>query len=121
MSRYGSMKEFLSAREKQNEVVVRNADRVMKRLLSVDSLAYSRGALTEQVKEIAGLTASLVLRCDDCIAWHVYRCFETGVSREQLVEALGIGSLVGGSITIPHIRRAMVLWESMEEETLEDR
>lgn len=117
MPEYRSMNEFLENRGKQNEIMVKCADRVMKRMLSVDSMAYKEGALSEQVKEIAGLAASLVLRCDDCIAWHVHRCFETGVTREQLVEVLGIGNLVGGTITIPHIRRALLLWESIEEET----
>jgi AhpD family alkylhydroperoxidase len=117
MSEYRSLKEFLSLRDEQNGTLVRGADRILKRVLSVDSSAYAPGALEEGMKELLGLTASLVLRCDDCIAWHVHRCIETGVSREQFTEALGIGAVVGGTITIPHIRRAMVLWES---EHLED-
>lgn len=120
MPEYRSMNEFLENRGKQNETMVRSADRVMKRMLSVDSIAYREGALSEQVKEMVGLAASLVLRCDDCIAWHVHRCHETGVKREQFVEVLGIGNVVGGTITVPHIRRALVLWESMEEETGEN-
>lgn len=110
------MKEFLEKRETQNSVVLDNADRIMKRLLSADSQAYSAGALTEQTKELLGLGTSLVLRCDDCIAWHVHRCYETGISTEQLTEAMGIGMLVGGSITIPHVRRALKLWESVNRE-----
>jgi len=109
------MKAFLEKREVQNEPLLRNADRILKRVLSIDSLTYGEGALSEPVKELLGLTASLVLRCDDCIAWHVHRCSETGVSQEQLVEALGIGAVVGGTITIPHIRRALVLWESIDK------
>ncbi len=119
MPEYHSIGEFLHERGKQNETVVKCADRVMKRMLSVDNIAYTEGALSEQVKEMVGLAASLVLRCDDCIAWHVHRCYETGVTKEQLVEVLGIGNVVGGTITVPHIRRALVLWESMEEETVE--
>jgi len=117
MPEYRSIKEFLHNRGEQNETVVKCADRVMKRMLSVDSLAYKEGALSEQVKEIIGLATSLVLRCDDCIAWHVHRCYETGLTKEQFVEVLGIGNVVGGTITVPHIRRALVLWESIEEET----
>ena len=120
MSQYSSIGEFLSDRSKQNEILIKRSDRVLKRMLSIDSTAYEPGALSEQVKEIAGLAASLVLRCDDCIAWHIHRCHETGVTTEQFAEVLGIGNLVGGTITIPHIRRAMVLWESMEEESSED-
>lgn len=116
MSQYRTMNEFLTLRGEQNEILFRNADRVMKRVLSVDSLAYDEGALSAGVKEMLGLAASLVLRCDDCIAWHVHRCREIGVTREQIVEVLGIGTVVGGTITIPHVRRALALWESMEEE-----
>lgn len=114
------MKVFLQNREDLNKVVIDNSDRIMKRLLSVDSQAYNAGALTEQTKELLGLTASLVLRCDDCIAWHVHRCRETGISTEQLAEAMGIGMVVGGSITIPHVRRALSLWESAEREDAHD-
>lgn len=114
------MKAFLQNRDDLNKVVLENSDRIMKRLLSVDSQAYNAGALTEQTKELLGLTASLVLRCDDCIAWHVHRCRETGISTEQLTEAMGIGMVVGGSITIPHVRRALFLWESAEREDAHD-
>lgn len=110
------MNEFLARRGEQSEIMIRNADRVMKRILSVDSLAYEEGALSAGVKEMLGLAASLVLRCDDCIAWHVHRCRETGVTTDQIVEVLGIGTVVGGTITIPHVRRALALLESMEEE-----
>ena len=120
MPEYRSMKQFLATRGKQNETVVRNADRVLKRMLSVDTITYQDGALSEQVKELVGLAASLVLRCDDCIAWHVHRCHETGVTREQLVEVLGIGNVVGGTITVPHIRRALTLWESIQQEEIDD-
>ncbi len=116
MSQYRTMNEFLARRGEQSEVMIRNADRVMKRILSVDTLAYEEGALSAQVKEMMGLVASLVLRCDDCIAWHIHRCRETGLTREQVVEALGIGTVVGGTITIPHVRRALALWESAGEE-----
>lgn len=117
MSEYSSIKEFLEGRDEQNGILLSGADRILKRVLSVDSSAYAPGALDEGTKELLGLTASLVLRCDDCIAWHVHRCIKTGVSREQFTEALGIGAVVGGTITIPHIRRAMALWGS---EHLED-
>lgn len=116
MSQYRTMNEFLARRGEQSEIMIRNADRVMKRILSVDSLAYEEGALSAGVKEMLGLAASLVLRCDDCIAWHVHRCRETGVTTDQIVEVLGIGTVVGGTITIPHVRRALALLESMEEE-----
>ena len=110
-----TLKEFLHRREDQNKVVLDNADRVMKRIYSIDTLAYREGVLPQTTKELLGLTASLVLRCDDCIAWHVHQCFELKISTEELVEALGIGMVVGGTITVPHVRRAMTLWESMKK------
>jgi AhpD family alkylhydroperoxidase len=110
------LSDFLAERERMNGKVLELADRTMKRFFSLDSSAYSGGTLPERTKELLGLVASLVLRCDDCIAWHIGRCSETGVGTEELVEALGIGMLVGGSITIPHVRRALDLWSSLEEE-----
>lgn len=110
--------EFLARREKQNEAVLSNADKVIKRIYSADSLAYRDGALPVRTKELLGLTASLVLRCDDCITWHMYRCWELEIPTAEVVEALGIGTVVGGTITVPHVRRAMTLWESMKEDTV---
>ena len=117
MNNKSMLTEFLKRREKQNEAVLTNADKVIKRIYSVDSLAYKDGALPEKTKELLGLTASLVLRCDDCIAWHMYRCWELEIPTAEVVEALGIGTVIGGTITVPHIRRAMTLWESMKENT----
>ena len=112
--------DFLTKREEQNEAVLRNADKVIKRVYSIDSLAYREGALTARTKELLGLTASLVLRCDDCIAWHLHQCFKVSVTTEEISEALGIGMVVGGTITVPHVRKAMTLWESFErDETFE--
>lgn len=110
------LKEFLEKREHSNKVVIKNADRVIKRIYSVDALAYTGGALPVKTKELLGLTASLVLRCDDCIAWHIHQCSCADVSTEELVEALGIGMVVGGTITVPHVRKALVLWESLKED-----
>lgn len=110
-----AMERFLKTREELNEVVLASADRVLKRVYSVDSLAFQEGALTVEVKELIGLAASLVLRCDDCVAWHVHRCLETGITPEQFSEAAGIAAVVGGTVTVPHVRRAMALWKSARE------
>lgn len=107
---HGSEKDFMDEREALNSLMLENADRVMKRFMSLDSLAYGEGALKTDVKELLGLTASMVLRCDDCVRWHLSRCREEGVSTEEVVEAMGIAMLVGGSITIPHVRRAVKYW-----------
>lgn len=101
-----------TARERRelSERMLAAADRVMKRYLSLDSLAYRDGALPASTKELLGLVASLVLRCDDCVAYHLGRCREAGYSDEEVTEALGVAMVVGGSITIPHVRRAIALW-----------
>lgn len=106
---------FLREREALNEAVLRNADKVIKRVYAVDALAYGAGALPEATKELLGLTASLVLRCDDCISWHIHRCHELGLKTDEVVEALGVGMVVAGTITVPHVRRAVALWEKLSE------
>ncbi|WP_372680481.1 carboxymuconolactone decarboxylase family protein, partial [Desulfosarcina sp.] len=85
-----------------------------KRYYSLDSQAYREGVLPVKTKELMGLVASFVLRCDDCIMYHVIRCHEEGVSSEELEEALFIGLIVGGTITIPHQRRAMQAWDELK-------
>jgi AhpD family alkylhydroperoxidase len=114
MSKTQTVSEFQAERERLNEIVMRNAGQVTKRFYSLDSQAYRAGALPAKTKELLGLTASLVLRCDDCIKYHVIRCHEEKVTREELDEALSIGVIVGGTITIPHMRRAWATWEELE-------
>ena len=110
-----TMDEFLKRREALNETLTQRSDLLMKRFLRLDTVAYEEGVLEERVKEMLGLVASLVLRCDACVAYHLNRCYEKGLSFEAVREVLGVGLVVGGSITIPHLRRAMALWESMEK------
>ena len=105
--------DFRREREELNTLLLDNADRVMKRFMSLDSLAYGEGALPVSVKELLGLTASLVLRCDDCISWHLSRCSEEGITTAEVMEAMGIGMVVGGSITIPHVRRGVRYWTEL--------
>ena len=106
--------EFQQEREVLNRTVMEYADLGIKRFFSLDSQAYREGALPPKTKEMLGLVASLVLRCDDCIKYHVVRCHEEGVTSEELVEVLGIGLVVGGSITIPHLRRAFRAWDELQ-------
>ncbi len=105
-------KEFTAERERLNELVLSSDHLGIKRFFALDEQAYSAGALDPRTKELMGLTASMVLRCDDCIAYHVGRCFDEGVTRDQFYEAFNIALIVGGSIVIPHLRRAA---EKMED------
>ena len=109
------IEKFRQEREELNELLGRYAGREMKSFLGLDRKVYRSGALSGKTKEILGLVASLVLRCDDCVAYHLIRCREQNVDNAELDEALTIGLVVGGSITIPHIRRAMRLWDEMEK------
>ncbi|OPL18322.1 MAG: hypothetical protein AVO35_05610 [Candidatus Aegiribacteria sp. MLS_C] len=111
----GGMNDFMGEREALNGLMMEKADRVIRRFVSLDSLAYRDGALTIREKELLGLAASTALRCDDCISWHLVRCREEGLSAAEVMEALGIAMLVGGSITIPHVRRAVRFWEESAE------
>lgn len=111
-----SITEFEEERERLNNIVMRYAGLNMKRFYNLDSQVYRDGALPARTKEMLGLVASLVLRCDDCVKYHLIRCRDQGVTGEELEEALAIGLLVGGSITIPHLRRAFAYWSELEEE-----
>ena len=105
---------FQKEREKLNDLVMKYAGLGTKRFYSLDHQAYQEGALPVKIKELLGLVASFVLRCDDCIMYHVIRCREEGVTDTEFEEALSIGLLVGGSITIPHQRRAFEAWEALK-------
>jgi AhpD family alkylhydroperoxidase len=105
--------EFQAERARLNDLVMGYADLSTKRFFSLDSQVYRAGALPAKTKELLGLVGSLVLRCDDCISYHVIRCHEEGVSDAEMVEALSIGLVVGGSITIPHLRRAYETWDEL--------
>jgi AhpD family alkylhydroperoxidase len=110
-----TISQFQEEREQLNQLVMQYADLGIRRFFSLDSQAYRAGALPPKTKEMLGLVASLVLRCDDCITYHVVRCHEEGLTSEELVEALGIGLVVGGSITIPHLRRALRAWDELQQ------
>jgi AhpD family alkylhydroperoxidase len=111
----GVVEKFQQQRQVLNELVMDYAGQGTKRFYSLDSQAYRPGALPTKVKELLGLVASFVLRCDDCIKYHIIRCFEEDVSDQELEEALFIGLMVGGTITIPHQRRAMQAWDELKQ------
>lgn len=113
----GSLAEFRAFRERMNAEILGENNLVINRFFALDGRAYEQGALDVKTKELLGLVASLVLRCDDCVTYHLVRCAEEGVSRAEIFDTLGIGLIVGGSITIPHMRRAVDRWTELEGKT----
>lgn len=109
------VKEFNDYRSKMNEKLLADNNLVIKRIFNLDTNAYAEGALDVKTKELLGLVASAVLRCDDCIKYHLETSYKHGVTKEEMMEAMGIATLVGGTIVIPHLRRAYEFWETLEE------
>jgi AhpD family alkylhydroperoxidase len=109
------VEEFKQEREKLNENILARDEINIKRFFALDSAVYRDGALPAKTKELLGLAASLVLRCDDCITYHVIQAKENQVSDAEFDEVMSIGLVVGGSITIPHIRRAYRTWKELSE------
>ena len=109
-------KQFREFREKMNERILGEGHKGIQRFWALDTQAYAAGALPAKTKELMGLSSSMVLRCDDCIAYHVIRCKEEGCTRAELFDAFNISLVVGGSIVIPHLRRAVALLDELEEE-----
>ena len=110
-------REFREFREKMNKRILDEGHKGIQRFWNLDTQAYADGVLPSKTKELLGLTASMVLRCDDCIAYHVIRSREEGCSRAELFEAFNVALVVGGSIVIPHMRRAVALLDELEETT----
>lgn len=107
--------DFRSYREKMNEKILASDNKVMKRIYNIDTNTYVDGALSSKTKEMLGLVSSMVLRCDDCIRYHLEKCFEQGVNSAELFEIFSVANLVGGTIVIPHTRRALEYWEALHE------
>jgi AhpD family alkylhydroperoxidase len=108
------IEKFKKERERLNQIVLNYSGTNIKRFYSIDSQVYREGALSAKTKELLGLVASLVLRCDDCVKYHIIRCHDEGVKDGEFEEALAIGLVVGGSITIPHLRRAFEAWDELK-------
>jgi len=109
--------EFREYRAKMNEKILAADNKVMKRIYNIDTNTYMEGALSTKVKEMMGLVSSMVLRCDDCVKYHLEKCHEKGVTTEELFEIFAVANLVGGTIVIPHTRRAVEYWEALKEIT----
>lgn len=109
------VEEFNGYREKMNEVILSKENLVIKRLWNLDTNTYTAGALDVKTKELMGLVASMVLRCDDCIKYHLGKAHEIKVSTEELYEVFAVANIVGGTIVIPHTRRAAEYWEELKK------
>ncbi len=107
------VEEFDAYRSKMNEVILGKQNLVINRLFNLDTNTYAEGALSVKTKELLGLVASMVLRCDDCIKYHLGKCHEQEVSTQELYEVFAVANIVGGTIVIPHTRRAAEYWEEL--------
>ncbi|MGW1455097.1 carboxymuconolactone decarboxylase family protein [Salegentibacter agarivorans] len=107
--------EFNAYRQQMNDKILGENNKVLKRIFNLDTNAFTEGAVDKKTKELLGLVASLVLRCDDCVKYHLESSYKEGLSREQVMETLSIGTLIGGTIVIPHLRRAHEYWEALED------
>ncbi|WP_242091591.1 carboxymuconolactone decarboxylase family protein [Aestuariivivens sediminicola] len=111
-----SVQEFNAYRSRMNDKILSDNNKIIKRIFNLDTNAYTDGALDVKTKELLGLVASAVLRCDDCIKYHLETCHTLGLKKEAVVEALSIATLVGGTIVIPHLRRAYEFWDALESQ-----
>lgn len=109
-----SPEAFNAYRSKMNEKILTDNNKIVKRIFNLDTNAFSDGALPKKTKEFIGLSNSMALRCDDCVRYHLESCFKLGCSKEEVVEALSIALLIGGTIVIPHLRRAYDYWDALE-------
>lgn len=107
--------DFNDYRSKMNKKILADNNKVVKRIFNLDTNAFAAGALDVKTKELLGLVASTVLRCDDCVKYHLESCHEEGVTKEEVMETLSIGTLIGGTIVIPHLRKAYEYWEALDE------
>ena len=108
------VEEFDHYRSRMNEKIMSADNKVIKRLFNLDTNAYTQGALSTGTKELLGLACSMVLRCDDCVKYHLGKCYELKFTKDEIYEAFAIANLVGGTIVIPHLRRAVEYWEELE-------
>ena len=108
------VEQFNEYRQRMNEKITAADNLILKRIFNLDTNAYAPGVLDVKSKELIGLTCSLVLRCDDCVKYHLGKCKDVGLTTEAVQEAMGVATLVGGTIVIPHLRRAFEYWEALQ-------
>ncbi|MDV7187490.1 carboxymuconolactone decarboxylase family protein [Lutibacter sp. TH_r2] len=109
------VEEFNAYREKMNDKILSGNHKIIKRIFNLDTNTYKEGHLDVKTKELLGLVASAVLRCDDCIKYHLETAYNEGITKEQMMETMEVATLVGGTIVIPHLRRAYEFWEELEK------
>ena len=110
------VEDFNEYRSRMNGKLLADNNKIVKRIFNLDTNAYAEGALDVKTKELLGLVASTVLRCDDCVKYHLETCYKLGITKEEMMEAMGVATLVGGTIVIPHLRKAYEFWEALEED-----
>ena len=110
-----AIEEFDEYRSKMNEKILGGDNKVIKRFFNLDTNTYAKGKVDTKTKEMIGLACSMVLRCDDCVKYHLKECKERGLSKEEVFEVFAIANVIGGSITIPHLRKAAEFWEELEK------
>lgn len=111
------VEDFNAYRSKMNEKMMADNNKIVKRIFNLDTNAFAEGALPKKTKELLGLGNSLVLRCDDCVKYHLEACYNLGLSKEEVVDAMSISLLIGGTIVIPHLRRAYEYWDALENQS----
>lgn len=109
------VEEFNVYRSRMTKVLMEDNNKIVKRIFNLDTNAFTEGALDVKTKELLGLVASTVLRCDDCIKYHLETSHKNGVTTEEMMETMGIATLVGGTIVIPHLRRAREYWQHLDD------
>jgi len=110
-----TVEEFNAYRKRMNERLLKEDQKILKRVFNLDTNAYLEGHLPVKTKELLGLGNSLVLRCDDCVKYHLQTCFDLGISKEEVIEAMSISLVIGGTIVIPHLRRAVEFWDELSQ------
>ena len=110
-----TLEEFNAYRKRMNERLLEEDQKILKRVFNLDTNAYLEGHLPVKTKELLGLGNSLVLRCDDCVKYHLQTCFDLGISKEEVIEAMSISLVIGGTIVIPHLRRAVEFWDELSQ------
>lgn len=108
--------EFNAYRAKMNEKILGEDNKVIKRFFNLDTNTYAAGEVDVKTKEMIGLACSMVLRCDDCIKYHLGKSYEAGVKKEEIFEVFSIALVIGGSIVVPHLRRAVEYWEELQNQ-----
>ncbi|MGK7393794.1 MAG: carboxymuconolactone decarboxylase family protein [Candidatus Cyclobacteriaceae bacterium M3_2C_046] len=111
------IEEFNAYRSKMNEKILEADNKIIKRIFNLDTNAFESGKIDKITKEYVGLSCSLVLRCDDCVRYHLEKCKTEGVTTEQIFEVMAIANLIGGTIVIPHLRRAVEFWQALQDQS----